>query len=229
MNVEQSTLHRLMRTTSLLHASRPERWERLPTAQRQPSTGFTLIELLVVIAIIAILASLLMPAMSKAKGQAQSIGCMNNLKQLQLAGIMYAGDHRGFLPPNREVLLSGIWQGIDGSWVLGNAKRDKDDGPIKRGVLWNYTGATRIYRCPADRSTVRGQPKQLRFRSYSWNSHLGDGYLLGPGFVVPYGNKKEDEVASTSGIFGFVCVNEGAIDSSAFSLAGDASQPDLFN
>ena len=88
--------------------------------------GFTLIELLVVIAIIAILASLLLPALGRAKGQAWTISCMSNLKQIGVAVYGYAQDNEDALPRSSE-------QG--NSWVAS---------------LQPFAGATNIYRCPKD-------------------------------------------------------------------------------
>jgi prepilin-type N-terminal cleavage/methylation domain-containing protein len=80
-------------------------------------TGFTLIELLVVIAIIAILAALLLPVLSQAKGRAQGLACLNNGKQMMTAVILYTTDNNEFFPPNPD----GGTTDPGNNWCAGQA------------------------------------------------------------------------------------------------------------
>ena len=137
------------------------------------AAAFTLIELLVVIAIIAILAGMLLPALSKAKVKAQQIKCLSNYKQLQLCWQMYADDHNDALPPN-ESLSGGLtdraaYIATARSWLRGNAWSDTTDVNIRAGVLFRYNSSSGIYKCPGDKSTVRDQGKTPRLRTVAMN------------------------------------------------------------
>ena len=127
-----------------------------------------------VIAIIAILASLLLPALSKAKGMAQRTACLNNLKQLTLAWTMYSGDNNESLPPNHEDYDGGqaASRSDAPSWVTGNAFTDTTSSNIQRGLLFRYLSADAIYRCPSDRSTVLDAGKLPRTRHYGMNTYM---------------------------------------------------------
>ena len=98
--------------------------------------GFTLIELLVVISIIAILAAMLLPALAKAKGKAQQVYCLNNMKQLALGTHLYIDDNNQWLPPIQDLMAAGF----ETSW---------------RSYLFNFVGKNKqIYDCPTEKEEM---------------------------------------------------------------------------
>jgi prepilin-type N-terminal cleavage/methylation domain-containing protein/prepilin-type processing-associated H-X9-DG protein len=190
-------------------------------ARSGKNRGFTLIELLVVIAIIAILAAMLLPALSRAKAKAQGIQCLNNNRQLLYAWRMYVEENREILPHVKH----GPYEWVGGWLDFNGGNRENWDLEvnIKTSLLWTYCGKSPgIFKCPADQSTVSVLGKAMpRVRTVSMLNFIG-----GRGQGLPMGwnadgwriyHKSTDMVApGPSKTFVFVDEREDSINDGMF-------------
>jgi len=189
--------------------------------------GFTLIELLVVVAIIAILAALLLPALSRAKESARKTKCVSNVKQLQLMAHMYAMDNNDFLVPSRGYWLSEAshppvirpWVHTEDSPGLSGSNTGfRDMGDPLFSAFADYNRSLDIYKCPSDGTLIKGYP---RTRTYSLSGILGNsglGSVSGPYYIY-----KTTEVVhpGPADQFAFIDENPNTLFESGFWLDGN--------
>jgi prepilin-type N-terminal cleavage/methylation domain-containing protein/prepilin-type processing-associated H-X9-DG protein len=206
-----------------------------PSAPMRCARAFSLIELLVVIAIIAILVAVLLPVLSAAKARGQEAACLNNLKQLSGAFLVYADDNGGKFVDNQPL---GQLSAVSNNWTLGNMAiltQCTNAGLVERGELFPYTTQVPLYHCPTDLWQTNGT---MHVRSYSMNSWVGSrsmetGVLGGNGMAgvgaeenyQTFVMENETAIMGTSTLWIFADENEVNMNAPWWLVTMDNTQP----
>lgn len=188
--------------------------------------AFTLVELLLVIAIIAILAALLLPALSMGPYKSRQIACANNLKQLGIASTLYTADNEGRLAEN---FLQG--QAAAGAsatnWIAGDMRWSRDATNldlVRQSKFFPYANNAAVFHCPADNSFTNGA---LRVRSYSMNSWIGSRSMESDNYARYRTFTRESELntAGPAKIWFIGDEHEATIDDGYFLVTMNDSRP----
>ena len=201
-------------------------------SKTRENAAFTLIELLVVIAIIAILAAMLLPALSRAKAKGQGISCASNAKQLQLCWYLYTLDHNDIIVPN-AIDDSHAWIDGSGNNLAYDLPGATNVGTIQRGLLFPYNTQVKIYVCPGQQRVEvmsRGGLMALPpARSFSisgqmhggrWNNTEVDPIFLGANPATAPAYRKIAQINRPAPVNAFVFVDESeyTIDDGYFAV-----------
>jgi prepilin-type N-terminal cleavage/methylation domain-containing protein/prepilin-type processing-associated H-X9-DG protein len=204
--------------------------------------GFTLIELLVVIAIIAVLMAILMPSLNRAREQGKRAGCLNNLKQLGLAWIAYAGDNDDkIMNGEAEMATAGTcttpttgrhkyerwWVGTDcdpGYMTGGKYKQEVQWAALRAGAMYQFVPELKIFRCPTG---VRGEMRTYSITDsmnglYRDGTHNGDVGIRVNRTVLWV--KKTTEISVPGPSYRMVFLDEGRVTPDSYATHYNAAR-----